>query len=129
MGWITSICSWPTNNKRAWTGLNDFYVLVNFRPVLTKKNWRMDCGVASLRQHIWLPPFFPTRLRFEDYIYRLWIQQERHRRCPRRRGAESTKSNYMPNPPAAEIFNEEVANLLEEDQGHRNAARRAEHCL
>ncbi|HZY88641.1 MAG TPA: hypothetical protein VFE78_27710, partial [Gemmataceae bacterium] len=25
--------------------LNDLYVLVNFRPVVTKKNWRMDCGV------------------------------------------------------------------------------------
>ena len=23
-----------------------------------------------------LPPFFPTRLRFEDYIYRLWVQQD-----------------------------------------------------
>ena len=27
--------------------LNDLYVLVNFRPVVTKKNWRMDCGVAG----------------------------------------------------------------------------------
>src|SRR5262249_11449360 len=26
--------------------LNEFYVLVNFRPVVTNKNWRMDCGVA-----------------------------------------------------------------------------------
>jgi hypothetical protein len=27
--------------------LNALYVLVNFRPVVTKKNWRMDCGVAG----------------------------------------------------------------------------------
>jgi hypothetical protein len=26
--------------------LNDLYVLVNFRPAVTGKNWRMDCGVA-----------------------------------------------------------------------------------
>ena len=56
--------------------LNDLYVLVNFRPVLTNKNWRMDCGVAGYDNTFGLPPFFPTRLRFEDYIYRLWVQQE-----------------------------------------------------
>src|SRR6516225_2494085 len=56
--------------------LYDYYVLVNFRPVLTKRNWRMDCGVAGYDNTFGLPPFFPTRLRFEDYIYRLWIQQE-----------------------------------------------------
>src|SRR5262249_17012622 len=27
--------------------LNEKYVLVNFRPAITKKNWRMDCGVAG----------------------------------------------------------------------------------
>lgn len=27
--------------------LNDLYVLVNFRPAVTKKNWRMDYGVAG----------------------------------------------------------------------------------
>jgi hypothetical protein len=48
--------------------LNDVYVLVNFRPVVTKKNWRMDCGVAGYDNTFGLPPFFPTRLRFEDYI-------------------------------------------------------------
>jgi len=56
--------------------LNDFYILTNFRPVVTNRNWRMDCGVAGYDNHLGLPPFFPTRLRFEDYIYRLWVQQE-----------------------------------------------------
>jgi hypothetical protein len=55
--------------------LNEVYVLVNFRPVVTNKNWRMDCGVAGYDNRLGLPPFFPTRLRFEDYIYRLWIQR------------------------------------------------------
>jgi hypothetical protein len=54
---------------------NDRYVLVNFRPVVTNRNWRIDCGVAGYDNRLGLPPFFPTRLRFEDYIYRLWIQQ------------------------------------------------------
>ena len=88
------------------------YVLVNFRPVVTKKNWRMDCGVAGYDNTFGLPPFFPTRLRFEDYIYRLWIQQDGIVAAHVDAAQNHTKSNYMRNPPAAEIFNEEVANLL-----------------
>src|SRR4029077_15863099 len=56
--------------------LNDLYVLVNSRPAVTKKNGRMDCGVAGYDNTFGLPPFFPTRLRFEDYVYRLWVQQD-----------------------------------------------------
>lgn len=92
--------------------LNDLYVLVNFRPVATKKNWRMDCGVAGYDNTFGLPPFFPTRLRFEDYIYRLWIQQDGIAAAHVDAAQNHMKSNYMRNPPAAEIFNEELANLI-----------------
>ena len=92
--------------------LNDLYVLVNFRPVVTKKNWRMDCGVAGYDNTFGLPPFFPTRLRFEDYIYRLWVQQEGIATAYVDAAQNHIKNNYMRNPPAAEVFNEEVANLL-----------------
>jgi hypothetical protein len=92
--------------------LNDLYVLVNFRPVVTNKNWRMDCGVAAYDNRHGLPPFFPTRLRFEDYIYRLWIQREGMVAAHVDAVQNHTKSNYMRNPPAAEVFNEEVCNLI-----------------
>ena len=92
--------------------LNDLYVLVNFRPVVTKKNWRMDCGVAGYDNTFGLPPFFPTRLRFEDYIYRLWVQQDGIAAAHTDAAQHHTKSNYMRNPLASEIFNEEVSNLL-----------------
>jgi hypothetical protein len=92
--------------------LNDVYVLVNFRPVITNKNWRMDCGVAAYDNTFGLPPFFPTRLRFEDYIYRLWVQQDGVVAAHVDAAQNHSKSNYMRNPPAAEIFNEEVSNLL-----------------
>lgn len=92
--------------------LNDVYVLVNFRPVITNKNWRMDCGVAAYDNTFGLPPFFPTRLRFEDYIYRLWVQQDGIVAAHVDAAQNHSKSNYMRNPPAAEIFNEEVSNLL-----------------
>src|SRR5262249_50005484 len=92
--------------------LNDVYVLVNFRPAVTKKNWRMDCGLAGYDNTFGLPPFFPTRLRFEDYIYRLWVQQEGIASAHVDAAQHHIKSNYMRNPPAAEIFNEEVSNLI-----------------
>jgi len=92
--------------------LNDLYVLENFRPVLTNKNWRMDCGVAGYDNTFGLPPFFPTRLRFEDYIYRIWIQQKGIVAAHVDAAQHHTKSNYMRNPPASEVLNEEIANLL-----------------
>jgi glycosyltransferase involved in cell wall biosynthesis len=92
--------------------LNATYVLSNFRPAITKQNWRMDCGVAGYDNTLGLPPFFPTRLRFEDYSYRLWAQHEGVASAHVDAVQTHTKNNYMRNPPADEIFNEEVANLL-----------------
>lgn len=92
--------------------LNDRYVLVNFRPAVTNRNWRMDCGVAGYDNSVGLPPFFPTRLRFEDYIYRLWIQQAGMVAAHVDSAQTHIKNNYMRNPLAAEIFNEELCNLL-----------------
>ena len=91
---------------------HDVYVLSNFRPVVTNKNWRIDCGVAGYDNTQGLPPFFPTRLRFEDYTFRLWIQQPGVVAAHVGAAQLHTKSNYMRNPAAAEIFNEEVCNLI-----------------
>jgi hypothetical protein len=92
--------------------LNDAYVLVNFRPAVTNKNWRIDCGVAAYDNSFGLPPFFPTRLRFEDYIYRLWVQQDGIASAHVDAAQNHIRSPYMRNPATAEIFNEEVANFL-----------------
>lgn len=92
--------------------LNDYYILTNFRPVVTNKNWRMDCGVAGYDNQLGLPPFFPTRLRFEDYIYRLWIQQEGVVAAHVDAVQNHIRNNYMRNPLASEIFNEEICSLL-----------------
>lgn len=92
--------------------LTDLYMLVNFRPAVTNNNWRIDCGVAGYDNRLGLPPFFPTRLRFEDYIYRLWIQQKGIVAAHVDAAQRHIKNNYMRNPLAAEIFNEEISNLL-----------------
>jgi len=99
-------------NQITAENLNDIYVLDNFRPAITNCNWRMDCGVAGYDNTFGLPPFFPTRLRFEDYIYRLWIQQKGMVSAHVDAAQHHTKSNYMRNPPASEVLNEEIANLL-----------------
>ena len=91
---------------------NDLYVLVNFRPVATKRNWRMDCGVAGYDNRLGLPPFFPTRLRFEDFIYRLWIQQPGIAAAHVDAAQTHIKNNYMRNPLAMDVFNEELCTLL-----------------
>jgi hypothetical protein len=98
--------------------LNNVYVLVNFRPVVTNQNWRVDCGVAAYDNTLGLPPFFPTRLRFEDYIYRLWLQQDGIVSAHVEAAQHHTRNNYMRNPPAAEIFNEEVSNLIKDKIRH-----------
>ena len=92
--------------------LNETYVLVNFRPCVTNKNWRMDCGVAGYDNSTGLPPFFPTRLRFEDYIYRLWIQQPNIAAAHVDSAQTHIKNNYMRNPLASEVFNEAICGLL-----------------
>ena len=92
--------------------LNDVYVLVNFRPAVTNKNWRMDCGVAAYDNRNGLPPFFPTRLRFEDYIHRVWVQRDGVVATYVDAAQNHTRNNYMRNPLAAEVFNEEIANLI-----------------
>jgi len=92
--------------------LNSVYVLVNFRPVVTNKNWRIDCGVAGYDNTVGLPPFFPTRLRFEDYGYRLWIQQPGIAAAHVDAAQTHVKNNYMRHPLAFDVFNEQVANLL-----------------
>jgi hypothetical protein len=92
--------------------INDVYVLENFRPAATNKNWRIDCGVAGYDNRLGLPPFFPTRLRFEDYIYRLWIQQEGIVSVHADAVQTHVKSNYMRNPLAMDVFNEALCTLL-----------------
>lgn len=92
--------------------LNETYVLVNFRPCVTNKNWRMDCGVAGYDNSSGLPPFFPTRLRFEDYVYRLWIQQPNIAAAHVDSAQTHIKNNYMRNPLPSEVFNEAICNLL-----------------
>jgi hypothetical protein len=100
------------DEQEALEDLNDQYVLVNFRPAVTKENWRIDCGVAAYDNTLGLPPFFPTRLRFEDYIYRLWIRQPGIASAHVDAAQTHIKSNYMRSPLAADVFNEEVCNLL-----------------
>jgi hypothetical protein len=72
----------------------------------------MDCGVAGYDNRAGIPPFMPSPLRFEDFLYRLWIQQPGM--CAAHVGAALThlKSPYMRHSHASEVFNEEMSNLI-----------------
>ena len=102
---------------------NDVYVLDNFRPVVTNKNWRIDCGVGGYDNRLGLPPFFPTRLRFEDYIYRLWIQQDGVVSAHTDAVQTHIKNNYMRNPLAMDVFNEEICTSAERRRSKRASCR------
>jgi hypothetical protein len=91
--------------------LNNLYVLVNFRPVVTKKNWRMAVASQAMTTHLGYRrsslPDCASRT-----IYRLWVLQEGIAAAHVEAAQNHIRSNYMRNPPTAEIFNEEVSNLL-----------------
>ena len=95
--------------------LSKVYVLSDYQPCVTKVNWRMDCGVAGYDNREGLPPFIPTSLRFEDYMFRIWSQKkdiasahvdatQTHRRSPNNRPSL-----------ASDFLNEEVSAILKDE--------------
>lgn len=93
--------------------LSNHFVLQGFKPVVTRKNWRFDCGVSAVDNDPGLPPFLPTRLRFEDYSQRLWSGKRSDVAAAHVSGVQHhTRSLYMRPPLTAEVYNEAVANFL-----------------
>jgi len=83
--------------------LNEVFIISDFTPCITQENWLIDSGVCALDNRSGLPPFIPTALRFEDYIFRIWSQKEcvasahvkavqTHKRSPNR---PSLASNFL----------------------------------
>lgn len=92
--------------------LRDFYVIDDLRPAITNKNYRMDCGVAGYDNSVGIPPFIPSFLRFEDYLYRLWVQQDGILGAHIDAIQHHLKNNYMRFNHAFEVYNEEITNLI-----------------
>jgi hypothetical protein len=92
--------------------LRDFYVIDELRPAITNKNYRMDCGVAGYDNTYGIPPFIPSFLRFEDYLYRLWIQQDGIVGAHIDAIQHHLKNNYMRFNHGFEVYNEEITNLI-----------------
>jgi hypothetical protein len=84
----------------------------------------LTCGVTNqpeladglrrrrLRQHFRPATLLSHPPALRRLYFRLWIQQEGIVAAPVDAAQNHTKSNYLRNPPASEIFNEEVCNLL-----------------
>src|SRR3989344_1529879 len=88
------------------------YVIENFRPVVTNENWRVDCGVSGYDNSEGLPPFFPTKLRFEDYIFRLWLQREDVASAHVGAVQNHSRNPYGRDSLASELLYEDVGKML-----------------
>lgn len=93
------------------------YVLTAFRPCVTKVNWRLDVGISSFDNTDGLPPFFPTGLRFEDYIIRLWLQKQDVAAAHVNAVQTHYKNPYNRASLGHDLWNEEMANYLKTKLG------------
>lgn len=93
--------------------LQAYFVMSDFTPVVTRRNWRFDCGVSGYDNESGLPPFFPTTLRFEDYSLRLWSSSYDGVAAAHVNAVQHhTRSLYMRPTLAEEIYNEAIAMFL-----------------
>src|SRR3989344_1659467 len=90
------------------------YVLEAYKPFITKQGWRLATGVSGYDNRDGLPPFFPTKLRFEDYIFRIWSQRKEvataHVNCIQ----HHTRNVYMRESVPYLILNETIAKYLKD---------------
>ena len=90
------------------------FIVSVYHPFVTKENWKNACGASGYDNTEGLPAFFPTKLRFENYAYRLWIQREgyasAHIKAFQHHDRNAHERASLPN----EIVNEEFANLLKD---------------
>jgi len=94
--------------------LNEVFIISDFLPCLTKVNWRIDSGVCALDNRFGLPPFIPTALRFEDYIFRIWSQKNNV--ASAHVGAVQTHKRSPSRPSLASSFlSEELAAVLKRE--------------
>jgi hypothetical protein len=93
--------------------LRNYYVIRHFKPVVTNKNYRFDCGVSAYDNRNGLPPFLPTTLRFEDYGFRVWASGRPDIATAHVNSIQHhTRSTYMRPPLVDEVQNEAIANFL-----------------
>lgn len=90
------------------------YVIKGYKPCVTKTNWRLDCGISGYDNREGLPPFFPTKLRFEDYVFRLWLQQDGLASAHVNAIQTHKKNPYNRATLPYDLWNEDIANWLKD---------------
>ncbi|MFA4953114.1 MAG: hypothetical protein WC584_02750 [Candidatus Pacearchaeota archaeon] len=100
--------------------LSKVYAISDYKPCITKVNWRMDCGVAGYDNRQGLPPFIPTSLRFEDYMFRIWSQKQ-DIASAHVDSTQTHKRNPSNRPSLAEDYlNEELSAILKDEMRRLN---------
>jgi hypothetical protein len=93
--------------------LSKVYVISDYTPCVTSQNWRGDCGVSAYDNRKGLPPFIPTRLRFEDYLFRIWSTKHRGVASAHVDAMQTHKRSPYNRPPlASDYLNEELSAVL-----------------
>jgi hypothetical protein len=90
------------------------FILDTYRPFVTKNNWKTACGVSGYDNTEGLPAFFPTRLRFEDYAYRLWTQRNDFASCHINAIQYHDRDGHERPNAGQDILNEAFANYLKD---------------
>jgi len=94
-------------------GMTRVFAISRFIPCITDSNWRIDCGVSAYDNTEGLPPFIPTKLRFEDYIYRIWVAKNSRVAAAHVAAVQThDRDPYNRSSIAQEFHNEELANYL-----------------
>jgi hypothetical protein len=95
--------------------LKNYYAIRQYKPVVTNKNFRFDCGVGAYDNSGGLPPFLPTTLRFEDFGFRMWSAGRPEVATAHANSIQHhMRSPYMRPPLSDEIQNEVIANFLKQ---------------
>jgi len=90
------------------------YLARNHRPCVTSTNWRFETGVAAYDNREGLPPFIPTELRTEEYIFRIFLQHYDLAAAHVDAVQGHLRATTMRRSISYDIFNEEVVSVLRE---------------
>lgn len=88
------------------------YVIERFQPCVTATNWRLDNGISGYDNRDGIPPFIPTKLRFEDYFLRVWLQDPSVAAAHINAAQTHYRNPYMRQSLAHDLWNEDMANFI-----------------
>ncbi|MFH1073356.1 MAG: hypothetical protein V1743_08055 [Nanoarchaeota archaeon] len=88
------------------------YIIKAYHPFMTNDNWRLDTGVLAFDNSQGLPPFIPTRLRTEEFSYRIWISNPAYASAHVNAVQTHNRNQASRDSLGVDLWNEAVGNYL-----------------